>query len=375
MVENKYMVFVSCMTYNHSAFIEEAMNGFCKQQTTFPFVCAIIDDASTDEEQKIISNYLYDHFAVEDKNITIKEETDNYELIYTRHKTNNNCYFVVLFLKYNHYKKKPKSPYVKEWLNNSKYVALCEGDDYWIDSNKLQKQVDFLENNLEFTMTCNRSLLYSVRRNAYVGESFCYDKDSIVKVNDVIYRTGLFISTCSIVYRRSLKENYPNYCRKCKVGDYPLQILAAMKGSIYYFNNIMSVYRIGNKNSWMGQRKLLSADPQRLDIIQSRIDMFRGFSEDYPQYRNLFNNKIVDEIRRNMPNSMKDYEELKKYILYFHSEISKFSLLRKIDFYLMRTRIPFLNKYYKTKDIFSKYSCRILKYKSPISNISKNRFD
>lgn len=358
------MVLVKCLTYNHSAFIEDAMNGFCMQTTNFPYVCAIIDDSSTDGEQDVINGFLSNNFELEDKRIVQKEETDDYLLTFARHKYNENCFFAVLFLKYNHYcNKKPKRPYVNRWQNNSKYIALCEGDDYWIDSNKLQKQIDFLESHPDYTMTCNRTLLYSDRKKTFVGETFCYEKESTVDVKDVIYRTGLFISTCSIVYRKGLTDNYPDYCRKCKVGDYPLQIMAAMKGSIYYFNDIMSVYRIGNSNSWMGQRKLFSADPQRLEIIKSRIDMFRGFSEDYPQYKSLFNNKIVDEIRRNMPYSMKDYEGLKNYIMYFQSEISKFSILRKIDFFLMQTRIPLLNMYYfKSKRFFSHFSYRRILY-------------
>ena len=64
MDEHKYMVRVSCMTYNHASYIEDAMNGFCMQETSFPFVCTIVDDASTDGEQDVIQKYLNEHFVL-----------------------------------------------------------------------------------------------------------------------------------------------------------------------------------------------------------------------------------------------------------------------------------------------------------------------
>ena len=157
MERNKYIVCIRCLTYNHSAFIEDAMNGFCMQQTNFPFVCVIVDDASSDGEQDIIHQYLYDNFEMDGSDTIQNKETNDYRLVIAKHKLNRNCCFVVFFLKYNHYSiKKPKRPYYEYWLNNIKYIAICEGDDYWIDSNKLQKQVDYLENHQNTTMICTR---------------------------------------------------------------------------------------------------------------------------------------------------------------------------------------------------------------------------
>lgn len=121
------------------------MNGFTLQRTDFPFVCVIVDDASTDGEPDVIRRYLSTHFDLGDDSIVRNEETEDYILSYSRHKSNHNCFFVVLLLKYNHYKKKDKSSYYKEWTNNVKYRALCEGDDYWIDPLKLKRQVEYLD--------------------------------------------------------------------------------------------------------------------------------------------------------------------------------------------------------------------------------------
>ena len=99
----KYTVFVRCMTYNHSEYIEDAMNGFCIQETSFPYVCCIVDDCSNDGEQQIIKNYIHEHFILE----TVPENYDYGEVIFARHKKNLNCYFAVILLKQNHYCLKP----------------------------------------------------------------------------------------------------------------------------------------------------------------------------------------------------------------------------------------------------------------------------
>lgn len=137
-----YKVCVYCATYNHSLFITETMNGFCLQQTDFPFICTIIDDASTDSETEVICQYLHDYFEPP----LNTEETDDYHLIVAQHYKNRNCFFAVLLLKYNHFSiEKSRLPYISRWQENAGYVAMCEGDDYWTDPHKLQRQVDALE--------------------------------------------------------------------------------------------------------------------------------------------------------------------------------------------------------------------------------------
>ena len=277
-MDNKFLVRVSCWTYNHASYIEDAMNGFCMQGTNFPFVCTIVDDASTDGEPEVIKKYLQVHFDLDNKAVVRHEETDDYVMTFAQHKTNKNCYFAVYYLKYNHYSiKKSKIPYIQEWQENCEYIAVCEGDDYWIASDKLQKQMDFLEEHTDCTMACNRVKLYSVRRDKYVGEDYCRSSDGILDPKDVINRGGLYISTCSMVYKKSVLDGYPDYCEKSGVGDYPLQIMCAMKGNVFYFNDIMSVYRVENSESWMGRQHWDTVSDVRIKDIRSRIQCLRVF--------------------------------------------------------------------------------------------------
>lgn len=351
-----WMVYVSCMTFNHSPYIVDAMNGFTMQVTNFPFVCAIVDDASTDGEQEVIKKYLNEHFDLEDKSIARHEETDDYVLSFARHKTNLNCHFAVFYLKYNHYSiKKSKLPYLVQWRDKAKYIAVCEGDDYWTHPGKLQMQVDFLESHLDYTMTCNRTQLYSVKRSKMIGENYCYDKSQDIDPKDVINRGGLFISTCSIMYRKEIIQIVPDYWKNCLVGDYPLQIACALRGKIYYFNEIMSVYRVANPNSWMGKQQWGKYDAGRLKVIKSQVEMFLGFAKDYPEYESVFLSKVACHINRGIPSWCESQKSKKTYISFFEEYISLYPLKWKIDLFIQQLRIPKIRGFY-LKALQKKYS-------------------
>lgn len=351
----KWMVRVQCMTFNHALFIEDTMNGFTMQQTDFPFVCTIIDDASTDGEQKVIKNYLNEHFDLEDANIVRHEETEDYLLTFARHKTNLNCYFTVLFLKYNHYSiKKPKLPYIGEWNDNVKYIAWCEGDDYWVDSCKLQKQVDFLEKNDCCVMVCNRAKRYSVEKQYFLDDSRCYNQSQFVSPENIIEKGGLYITTCSMLCKKTVLDNYPEYCKQCHVGDYPLQIWCAMTGGVYYFDIPMSVYRVDNPLSWVGkvrlQKKILE---NKIKGIRSEVDMLHGFCEDFPCYKESFSKRINHYILINHPNRIRDHEGYVKYKMEFKEELKQFSFKGTI---LLSLKTSLLSKLYYLYIWIEKYA-------------------
>ena len=156
-----FLVSVRCFTYNQSAYIKDALNGFVMQQTNFPFVVLVVDDASTDGEQEVIRKFMTEEFELSDASVAYEKETEFAYIQYAQHKTNKNCFMVAMFLKENHYsQKKKKFPYLAEWRDGVKYEAICEGDDYWIDPLKLQKQVDFLEENDECGLVYGKAKEY-----------------------------------------------------------------------------------------------------------------------------------------------------------------------------------------------------------------------
>ena len=245
-----FMVRVECMTYNHAPFIVNAMNGFTMQQTTFPYICAIIDDASTDGEPEVIDHYLKENFDLEGDSIVRHEETDDYRLVFARHKQNLNCYFAVIYLKYNHYSiNKSKIPYIAEW-ENTKYMALCEGDDYWIHPQKLQLQIDFLEKHGDYSMCHGDAEFYVYEKNWNKGRigrihSKAKSFDSPDR-KEMFYRilTGKYpgIVTCTTCVRNNYYKKIPVNKKQFMMGDKPLWLDLSQMGRIKYFDEVFGVY-------------------------------------------------------------------------------------------------------------------------------------
>lgn len=315
-----YKVIIRCYTYNHENYIEDALKGFVMQKTSFPFCAIVVDDYSTDRTAEIIKKYEEQYPNII-KGIYLQE---NY-----------------------HSQKKKKAPLLKPWFERTNYIALCEGDDYWIDENKLQKQVEYMELHPECTMTCCRTKWYSVKKAKYCGEQYCMSENGALNPIDVINRTGLYISTCSIMYRKNIKKEYPEYCKKCVVGDYPLQIYCAMKGYIYYFNNIFSVYRVDNPESWMGRQQWNSISKDRLNTIKSRVEMLSGFAQNFPSYKKIFEEKMADEINRNFPKRKSSSQDKEFFLSYFSEYIKNYSLRSKFDLWMRKCRIPGIRHYYE----------------------------
>lgn len=236
----KFKVTVQCATFQHAKYITDAMNGFTMQQTDFPFVCTIIDDASTDGEQAVISNYLDTHFDLSEDGVAYKKETDYAHIIYARHKTNKNCYFAVLFLKENHYsQKKDRISYLKEWRENVDYIALCEGDDYWINPLKLQKQVEYMEQHHECGLCFTNFVNSNKKRHR---QHFVNDN----KYEQALIEDDLIIGTLTSLYRTTVYQQLPkNWIGKnWYMGDLPLWIELSHQSNTHFINETTSVYRV-----------------------------------------------------------------------------------------------------------------------------------
>ncbi len=237
----KFKVTVSCMTYNQSKYITDAMNGFTMQQTSFPFVCTVVDDASTDGEQEVIRKYVEENFDFSEGAVAFQKETDYAHITYAQHKANKNCYFAVLYLKENHYSQnKDKGPYLKEWRDGVDYMAICEGDDYWIVPDKLEIQAKFLDENEEYVMVHTDYDLVEGVRNHYCE-----------KYKDGHYLPGLFdmglsIGTLTTLFRLNVFYALPKYyaSKPWLMGDYPLWIELAHEGRVKYIQKITSKYRV-----------------------------------------------------------------------------------------------------------------------------------
>lgn len=282
-----YLVCVRCFTFNHSKYITDALNGFTMQQTNFPFICCVVDDSSTDGEQDVIKEYVNQYFDTA-ADVAFERDTDYANISFAQHKTNKNCYFAVLYLKYNHYSiKKNKFPYLSEWRNHTKFESLCEGDDYWIDPLKLQKQVDFLEANPDYCMCYTKCRCFYQNKNEFAKKTWGGSGttlDDFMKCNDV--------PTLTVLVRTDLANKYvqdvcpQNY--NWKMGDYPMWIWLAHESKIMFINIVTGVYRQLNCSAShaLHVNDKIEFSMSCMDIIEYYNNKFAyGFSDNELQYK------------------------------------------------------------------------------------------
>lgn len=235
-IEENYSVFVWCQTYNHKDYIKDALHGFSIQMTSFPYVCAIIDDYSTDGTQNSINEWINDECDTQ----TIQQVELDLAIVYkVKHKTNRNCTFVFYLLKKNLYKEtETKDSLIDPWRNRAKYVAICEGDDYWTSPSKLQEQVGFLEIHNDYSaISSNALVLLSANvPMRHFGSSKTRDYYRLQEI--VPHRK---FHTASVVYRLSSMQNCP--CHRKGNWDTFMWCCLLTQGPIHYEGNVTCVYR------------------------------------------------------------------------------------------------------------------------------------
>jgi len=297
-----FLVRVSCMTYNHHAYITDAMNGFVMQQTDFPFVCTIVDDASTDGEPEVIKKYLLENFDLPDTSVAYEKDTDYGHVTFARHKTNNNCYFAVIYLKENHYSlRKTKLPYLTEWMD-TKYVAICEGDDYWTDPLKLQRQVGFLETHEDFSICFHEAKVFDQSKGDYVADVV---RKAPSETDICELAKGNYIHTMTVVYRNNpLAREDLKKLGRVVTSDYALHMLNAKYGKIKKLPECMAVYRLNQESVW-GTKDIAYQIPLWNEMLIRLIPFFEKNVQKilHDQYMNNCKNLIrigEDRVKESM---------------------------------------------------------------------------
>lgn len=243
MLINNWVVSVVCSTYNQSRYIKNTFEGFCMQNTNFPFVCVIMDDCSTDGEQSVIKDYLAKDFDLIDSPEFVAPETDDYTFVFAKHKVNQNCFFAVYCLKYNHFGKKNKRPYYEGWLKRTKYIAYCEGDDFWIDSEKIQKQFDILESDSTIQLVYTGFNCVDADGNRTIRP----DREELMKMSksgDIFFELlqRNFVMTLTTCYRSEFILS--SFVKKApKSQDYLYSLLASALGNVVYIPQKTACYR------------------------------------------------------------------------------------------------------------------------------------
>ncbi len=263
---NQPEVTILCTTYNHAPYIEKTIESFLDQQTTFEFEIIVHDDASTDGTQEILKQYEKKHHGK----------------------------IRVIYEEINQFNKLPRGGYFQglmEPLAKGRYIALCEGDDYWIDEKKIQKQYDFLESQAKYVCCGGASLVVSSDNPTDAFEKItCGTEPCDISSEDII--SGKMFQTATVFYRKGLGEDYAaNWNIPKIVGDFPWLLYLSLRGKVYYFSDFLAAYRVGGNGSYSSETNRDKLFQRNLELIEL-CDALDALTE--YKYRNLFLKRKID---------------------------------------------------------------------------------
>ena len=241
------------ITYNHEKYISEAIEGVLMQKATFPIELIIGEDCSTDNTREIVLEYA-----------------EKYPDIIHPLLPEGNLGMMRNFIKTMEDAK-------------GKYIALCEGDDYWTDPYKLQKQINFLETNRDFIACFHNARVINNQNRISLFNKL--DETNYPTIEDIVSKKW-FIATASLMFRNNV-ITLPNWFINVVNGDYALELLLAVKGDFYFMHDIMSVYRHheASVSSDLNKRKIY--------LYEKLIELYNNVRGLYGhEYQDVFNERI-----------------------------------------------------------------------------------
>ncbi len=289
------MVSIKCLVYNHAPYLRQCLDGFVMQKTNFRFEAIVHDDCSTDGSQEIIKEYAAKYPDI----IKPIYETENQ---YSKHDGS-----------------------LRRAIDShliGKYIAFCEGDDFWTDPNKLQMQVDYLENNPQCGLTYSK--VFTVNPQS----------ETLGVFGDVCTFDSLFnfnrIPTATVCFRHKI---YNAYIKEITIsprwlmGDLPLWLYCAYLSDLFFFDKPTAGYRI-LPNSASGR----SSHKQREDFLNSNIDICKYFIHHFRVYdkTKLVQKRHIDSLLNlSMEYNEKPYTNTLR-LFYEYKIISPFLILKYI---------------------------------------------
>ncbi|WP_313799839.1 glycosyltransferase [Cytobacillus sp.] len=268
----KPLVSINCATFNHEGYIAKAIEGFLMQKTTFDFEILIGEDCSTDKTREIVEKY-------------VRRFPNKVKLITSHENVGAAQNFFRLFQN-----------------SKGKYIALCEGDDYWLDSLKLQKQVDYMEQHPDCTLCFHNGevLDSSTDKTTRKVIPWMTNNEKYYRKENAKYSAGElallgYIPTASYLYPKHLLYNLPDWCFHSVVGDNVIKLITASHGYAYYIDEVMSVYRFGVPGSattnWVNDHNTVK---RHIKLCQGFIELFDNFNH----YSNLRFEREIDEAKK-----------------------------------------------------------------------------
>ena len=323
-MDGEILVSICCLTYNHEAYLRDTLEGFLMQRVNFPIEILVNDDASTDATRAILREYAEKYPELirpfyQDVNLYSQGKDLCLEVLYP--------------------------------AARGKYIALCEGDDYWTDPDKLQLQVDFLEAHPDYSACVHDTLVHYCGGEVPDYRLLHHGQDCDVRFEDVLFGMSHAFHTSSIVAKKSIIAHPADFFwvgLAHGFGDHPDGLWMISNGPVRYLDRCMSVYRMHSNNaSWSsavdgGYDKMLEyfhgklallnayrpyAAPERLPavdeaILETEFEImhFEGRDREQrrPPYRAILRRQSLSYRLKNLlkcafPNLQKRYRARKGY--------------------------------------------------------------
>jgi glycosyltransferase involved in cell wall biosynthesis len=312
------LVDINIAVYNHAQYLRKTLDGVLQQKALFKYRLLIGDDCSTDGSVEILKEYE-------------KKYPDKIKVIYQPKNLG--------------FRSTERNGLILLKNSTAKYIALLDGDDYWTDPNKLQKQVIFLEANPQIS-GCFHDVILVDENNKLISENYYCPHKEIFNQVDCLYWGGAY-STCSLMFRSLVFENVPDWFLKSS-SDYTLDLLITEFGDIAHLPENMGAYRIHKGGIWQG-----SATHKNLEEVIKRYQICLTNPKFKKKYGAFFYKKIgelASSIALHYQKENKYFKRLKFTCYYIYYGRPK----NKTDFNYLIGKLLFPSAFKKFRLLFSK---------------------
>lgn len=316
----KPLVSIVMITYGHELFIKRAIENVLEQETKFQIELIVANDCSPDNTDQIVKEIISDHpkaslikYFKREKNLGIMP----------------NFYDAL-------------------WKSTGKYIAICEGDDYWTDPNKLQTQVDFLENHTDYTICFHSAKVIEQKSGKLLYNLRPHLGNRTFSTSAVIEGGGSFMPTASMVFRCDIIKDLPGWFQTAPVGDIFLSIYSAIKGKVYYIDKLMAVYQVNNSN-WSSEMLAKDGFRKRYNLHTTMISLLEKIRDSKDKIHTKSLDRLISKSIKSLliDNYDKEFEINDRKRL-----INKLSFVQRLDltFNIKAPKIYYI--YNKCKNLF-----------------------
>lgn len=250
-------------TYNHEKFIAQAIESVLMQKVNFDYELVIAEDCSTDRTREIVKNYQ-------------KKYPDKIRLLLRKKNLGGQMNYIQTLQ-----------------ACHGQYIAILDGDDFWTNPHKLQKQTDFLDKHHDFTACIHWAKFFEQETGKIITEKHGPPVVKSYYTDEDLLEYNAFFATSSIVFRNGSITDFPKWIYNIEIVDFPLLILSARQGKIGFIDEAMSAYRIHREGLYTGS--LYTESSSQINVVNKAIKAYLEIGDNL-NYKN--NKKFKNQLSK-----------------------------------------------------------------------------